>query len=373
MTEAGAWAVWQGSQRYTVGIEEETMLLDPADWSLAQRADDVLQGLPAELSRRFSAETHRGAIELATEPHDAVEPAVADVRRLRQAIAGELQEVGLRVACAGTHPFAHWPDTEISSGRRYQEVYVAMRELARREPTFAVHVHVGVDEPEAAIALLDRLRAHVPMLLALSANSPFWQGRDTGLASARTPLFQAFPRVGVPRAFGSYGAYVAAVDLLIRSGAIAEPTQLWWDVRPQPALGTVEVRVMDAQTRLADTAALAALVQAISRLELERGYASEALLASPEALIENRFLAARDGIDAELIDPERECRVPARELLAELMEELRPHAEALGSVRRLEDVSRLAREPGAARQRDCVAGDESLRELVSRLSESFLD
>ena len=146
-----------------------------------------------------------------------------------------------------------------------------MRELARREPTFALHVHVGVRRTRGAIRLTNRMRAHLPLLLALSVNSPFWQGRDTGLGSARTPLFQAFPRVGIPRAFKDYADWVEAVDLLIRCDAFPEPTFLWWDVRPQPRFGTVEVRILDAQTTVAETAALAALVQCIAKLEVRGG------------------------------------------------------------------------------------------------------
>ncbi len=177
----------------------------------------------------------------------------------------------MRAASAGTHPFAVWQEIVVSAGERYQFVYGSMRELARREPTFGLHVHVGVPDPEAAIHAANRLRTHIPLLLALSVNSPFWQGRDTGLASARTPLFQAFPRVGIPRAFADYAEYVESVDVLIRCDAVPEPTFLWWDVRPQPRFGTVEVRIMDAQTTLADTAAIAALVQCIVRLEVEEG------------------------------------------------------------------------------------------------------
>ena len=219
MSGVAKWWDWHGSEPFTVGIEEEMMLLYPSDWSLAQRVDDVLPRLSPELRSRVTAETHRGALELATRVHRSVADAVTDARALRRSISSELQEIGLRAGSAGTHPLADWRQTEISSGERHQAVYGAMRELARREPTFALHVHIGIDDPEAAIALFDRMRAHVPMLLALSANSPFWQGRDSGMASARTPLFQAFPRVGIPRPFGSYSAYVAAVDLLIRSGA----------------------------------------------------------------------------------------------------------------------------------------------------------
>ena len=155
--------------------------------------------------------------------------------------------MGLRAGSAGTHPTAVWTETKISSGARYQRIYNSMHELAHREPTFALHVHIGVSDPEAAIRLHNRMRAHVPLLLALSGNSRYWQGRNTGLASARTPLFQAFPRVGIPRAFASYAHYVETVDLLLRCEAFPEPTFLWWDVRPQPRLGTVEVRIMDAR------------------------------------------------------------------------------------------------------------------------------
>ena len=241
------WATWNPSTAYSVGIEEEVMLLDPRDWSLAHRIDDVLPRLSPRLASRATAETHGAAIELASRPHASATGAAREMARLRVALARELGTVGLRAASAGTHPFAMWTATEISSGERYQLVYEAMRELARREPTFALHVHVGVADPEAAIVLHNRMRVHLPLLLALSGNSPFWQGRDTGLASARTPLFQAFPRVGIPRAFASYEDYVESVDLLLRCDAFPEPTFLWWDLRPQPRFGTVEVRIMDAQ------------------------------------------------------------------------------------------------------------------------------
>ena len=213
---------------------------------------------------------------------------------------------------AGTHPFTLWEDVEVSPGARYQFLYASLRELARREPTFGLHVHVAVPHPEQALRAYNRVRAHLPMLLALSGNSPFWQGRDTGLCSMRTPLFQAFPRVGIPREFRSYADYVEGIDVLLRCDAFPEPTFLWWDVRLQPRFGTVEVRVMDAQTRVADTAALVALVQCLVRLEALEDHAGHRLVTSPEVLEENRFVAARDGMAAQLIDPSREGRRPAR-------------------------------------------------------------
>jgi YbdK family carboxylate-amine ligase len=192
---------------------------------------------------------------------------------LRGTLAAALDGLGLRAAGAGTHPAAQWQETEIAAGERYQAIHETMRELARREPTFALHVHVGIPDPEQALQALVRLRAHLPALIALSANSPYWQGRDSGMAAVRLPVFGGFPRTGIPRSFADYADYVEAVDVLLRCGAFPEPTFLWWDLRLQPALGTIEVRVMDAQTRIDDVSALTALVQCLVRLEATEGHA----------------------------------------------------------------------------------------------------
>jgi carboxylate-amine ligase len=229
-----------------------------------------------------------------------------------------------------------------------------------------------VREPEAAIALANILRGHLPLFLAISANSPFWQGRDTGLASARTPLFQAFPRVGIPREFRSYIDYVNAVDLLIRCDAIPEPTFLWWDVRPQPRFGTVEVRIMDAQRTVDETAALVALVQCTARLELSEGFLTPEQLAVPEVLDENRFLAARDGMAAKLIDVEREQRVPVAEQVERLLAACAPHAMRLGCELELGRVAELTRQPGAARQLETARrSPDRLEGLVRELAQAF--
>lgn len=346
------------------------MLLDPRDWSLAHRMDSILPRLSPNLLSSVTAETHEAAIELHTSPHHNADGAAREVVSARAALASELAACGLRAAGAGTHPFAVWTETKVSNGARYQLVYESMRELARREPTFALHVHIGVADSRRAIALYNRLRTHVPLLLALSANSPFWQGRDTGLASTRTPIFQGFPRVGIPRPFSTYADYADAVDQLLRCEAFPEPTFLWWDVRPQPRFGTVEVRAMDAQADSSYTGALAALVQTIAHLELEEGYHSEQLIHALELLDENRFLAARDGMDARLIDPAAERRVPAQELLEQLLDAGRSHAQELGCENALEIVSELSRETGAVRQRR-RARMRPLAKVVQSLSDEF--
>jgi carboxylate-amine ligase len=366
------WARWAGGRAYTLGVEEEVMLLDPAQhWSLAQRIDDVMPRLSSSLTPRVAAETHGSAIELATEPHDDVDGVMAQLSHLRAALADELAPLGLRAASAGTHPAAIWSDMRIAGGARHQEVYGSMRELARREPTFALHIHIGVGDAEAAIGLYNSLRGHLALLLAISANSPFWQGRDTGLASARVPIFQAFPRVGTPRAFDNYDHYVETVDLLLRCGAFPEPTFLWWDIRPQPRFGTIEVRIMDAQTRLRSTRALVALLQSVAHLELTEGYLSAEAIGSPEMLAENRFIASRDGFDAQLIDPIAEVRVPVQQLLERLMDAARPHADALGCRDALESVPETLRETGTAEQLRIFNERGELADVVEALSADF--
>lgn len=365
------WAAWKPGHEYTLGVEEEVMLLNPHDWSLAQQVDRVIPALSKELSDRVTPETHRSVLELGTTVHETAPGLERELLGLRRALEDELATMGLACASAATHPSTIWQETVVSSGERYEQVYGSMRELARREPTFALHVHVGVDDPENAMWLVNRMRAHLPLLLALSVNSPFWQGRDSGLGSARTPLFQAFPRVGIPRVFESFADWVETVDLLIRCDAFPEPTFLWWDVRPQPRFGTVEVRILDAQTTVAETAALAALVQCIARLEIMEGYVPDGLVAAQEVLGENRFLAARDGMNAELIHPGDECRVPARDLLANLLEACAPHAVALRCMDELARIPTMGAKTGAQRQLELARRGDRLKGLVAGLAEAF--
>ena len=284
------------------------MLLDPADWALDQRFGELRERLSPALAPALTPETHGATIEFETEPKPTVGAAVAELTVLRALLADELGAHGRAVAGSGTHPFTTWEETELSPDRRYRYVHESMRELARREPTFAMHVHVAISDPELATATANRMRVHLPLLLALSANSPFWVGRDSGLASARTPIFWGFPRTGIPRAFSGYDDYVDTIETLIAAGAFPEPTFLWWDLRLRPVYGTIEIRIMDTQAEVWRTAALAALAQSLARMEALEPRAPTELVDAPELLEENGFRAARDGVRAELLDP-RERRV----------------------------------------------------------------
>jgi carboxylate-amine ligase len=275
----------------------------------------------------------------------------------------------LAAAAAGTHPAADWELTEVSEAPRYRVLEQTMRSLVRREPTMALHVHVGVPDPEDAVRLLNATRSILPILLALSANSPYSQGRDGGFASIRRILFQAFPRTGTPRWFGSYWDYVESVDALVGSGALRDPSFLWWDARLQPRLGTVELRVMDAQSSVADIEPLVALIQSFARLALEGDFYPDP--AGPEVVEENGFLAARDGMEARLIDPVARRLVPVRELLDDLLRECRPHAWRLGCLAELERIRPLADCNGAQRQRQSLSPDADFQGLVAGLAEQF--
>ena len=359
-----AWARWNGEaaeEPWTVGVEDELMLVDPRNWSPANCADELVAALPAHAS----AETHACVVELKTAPHETVAETAADLATLRLLAARLVHdELGVRLAGSGTHPLATDSEVEVSPGPRYLDIECMMRAVARREPTMALHVHVAVPSAELAVRALDGLRCELPLLLALSANSPFWRGRDSGFASMRTPLLSMFPRFGIPRRFGSYAAYVEVVRGLLRGRAVPDPGFLWWDVRLQPRLGTVEVRIMDAQTRVADVAALAALVQCLVFIH--------AAAAGPpgvgqELLDENRFLAARDGLQAQLaFTPDGRSR-PAAEWLGGLIESCRPVAHALGCASELEHGFSLAANPGAARQRR-LAASAGLAALPALLS-----
>jgi glutamate---cysteine ligase / carboxylate-amine ligase len=365
-----SWARWSaaGAERpWTVGIEEEVMLLKPPRWAPANRIDDVLAHVDPGLREHLAAETHACVIELRTAPHATVAALAGELVGLRAALRDALAELGLRAAAAGTNPFATAADVRVAGGARYREIEDTMRALARREPTMALHVHVAVPDGPSAVRALDGLRADLPVLLALSANSPYWRATDSGFASIRTPVFAMFPRVGIPRPFGTYATYVRVVETMLRTGAIPDPSYLWWDARLQPRLGTVEIRIGDAVSRVADVATLAALVQCLVRRHAE---STPARAPEPEVLAENRFLAARDGMRAELIEGFSTGRRPATARLAEIIGACRPFAAALGCAAEFGAASALGADPGDARQRR-VAAREGLGEVPARLSADF--
>ncbi len=324
------------------------MLIDE-DGRMSFRGEELMDGLTDLVGAYCSLETHASVVEVETAPQPTVSHAVAELGEMRSSLIAPLETMSLRPAGAGTHPLATWVETQVPEQDRYQKVLETMRELARREPTMAMHVHVAVPSETTAVSALNGLRERLPILLALSANSPFWQARDSGLASTRTSLFGAFPRTGLPPYFSSYADWAERVDFLIRCGAIPEPTFLWWDARLQPRFGTIEVRIADTQSRLEDVAALVALIQCLVKEAVEGQITAE---ARREVVAENRFIASRDGIEAKLIDLRSESLVPLSEWVQEVLESCEPHARELHCEAELEKVRDLCASNGAARQRE---------------------
>ena len=242
-------------------------------------------------------------LEIATTPVRNTREAGDQLRELRRITQQTAQERGLTIGASGTHPFAMWEDQRIVARSRYRDLVAALRFVARQELIFGVHVHVGIDDPDKAIHVANGMRVHIPLLLALSANSPFWRADATGLLSTRTPIFRAFPRVGIPPTYKDWEDYQKQVGFMIESRVIEDYTYLWYDVRPHPNLGTVEIRVADAQTRLEHTLGLAALIQAMVKEIAEHFDAGKRLSRYPHEMIdENKWLAARHGLDGNLVD-----------------------------------------------------------------------
>jgi glutamate---cysteine ligase / carboxylate-amine ligase len=356
---------------YTIGIEEELMILDAETLDLSNSIETMLEAVQ-EANGQVKPELMESVLEVATNPCRTTSQAGRELRDLRARVAQAASERGLSIGSAGTHPFAMWEDQRIVARPRYRDLVAALRFVARQELIFGVHIHVGIDDPDKAIHVANGMRVHVPMLLALSANSPFWRADATGLLSTRTPIFRAFPRVGIPPRYDNFEDYSRRVKFMIDSGTIEDYTYLWYDVRAHPNFGTVEVRVMDAQTRVEHTIALAALVQSLVKELSEHFDAGKKLSRYPyEMLDENKWLAARHGLEGELVDLPKRERVPTRELVRRVIKRIRPHAEDLGSASDLEGIEDLlGKGNGAARQVVVYEANHDFREVVREIVEA---
>jgi carboxylate-amine ligase len=351
---------------YTIGIEEEMMILDAETLELVNAIESLLEPMPAG---EIKPELMESVLEVATDPCANTSAAGDQLRALRSQVSQTAASKGMAIGSAGTHPYAMWEDQRIVARSRYRDLISALRFVARQELIFGMHVHVGVDDPDKAIHVANGMRVHVPVLLGLSANSPFWRADSTGLASTRVPIFRAFPRTGIPPTYDSWEDYERRIEFMIQARVIADYTYLWHDIRPHPMFGTVEVRVMDSQTRVEHTLGLAALVQALVRELSEHYDAGRPLSRYPyEMLDENKWLAARHGLEGELVDLPSFDRVTTRELARRLIERMRDHCVDLGSTHELEAVEDLLeRGNGAARQVVVYEANHDLREVMAEI------
>jgi carboxylate-amine ligase len=351
---------------YTIGIEEELMILDPATMELVNAVEGLLEEAP---SGEIKPELMESVLEVATDPCETLAQAGEQLRSLRRQVIQTAESRNLAIGSAGTHPFAKWEEQRIVARPRYRDLISALRFVARQELIFGMHVHVGIDDPEKAIHVANGMRVHMPVLLGLSANSPFWRADATGLASTRTPIFRAFPRVGIPPTYKDWDDYAKRIQFMVDAKVIENYTYLWHDVRPHPAFGTVEIRICDSQTHVEHTLGLAALIQALVKELAEHFDRGKRLSKYPfEMLDENKWLAARHGLDGELVDLPHSDRVATRLLAGRLLERMRDHCRDLGTLDDLAAIEDLLeRGNGAARQVVVYEANRDLREVVAEI------
>lgn len=345
---------------FSVGIEEELLLVDPRTLRLAPVAVEVLAAMGGP-DLTAGHEAYAAQVELRSPPSRNGAEAAAALRATRAAA----RAAGATLMGVGLHPADDDGDSDLVDSERYRRVAAMMRGLFARTPEAALHVHVGAPDPQTAIRVFNGLRGHLPLLQGLSANSPWWFGRDSGLASARYALVRTYPGRGVPPAFADFDSYLEATERTLAAGGIDEYTLLWWDVRPHPRLGTVEVREMDVQTSVDDAAALGALVQGLAVEAAEAP--PESGSAPSEAIAMSVFCAARDGIDAAILDRGRIA--PLRAVARETLDRVRPRLRELGSDAPLERIEwMLETGGGAGRQRVAHArgGMDALLDHLAR-------
>jgi carboxylate-amine ligase len=360
---------------YTLGVEEEYMLLDPESFDLVQRIDTVLAAFVGhEDEARMRPELMQSVLEVATPVCRTAGDAGRELRKLRSNVREIAGGAGLRVGSAGTHPFSLFERQRITARDRYRTLVDQMQYVARRELIFGLHVHVAVDDPDKAIGVVNGVLVDLPLLLALSASSPFWRGEPTGLASTRQPIFAAFPRSGPPPRFRDYEDYAEVIGWLEHTGCIADYTHIWWDIRPHPKLGTVEIRICDSVTRVEDAVAIAAFCQALVKYYSEL-YEEQGDVPSYHRILttENKWLAVRYGLDAPIMDlaTGRRNRVAVAQLVRRRLKDLEPHAKELGSEHELEGIVEILRRGnGADRQLRVYNANKDIVEVAREIADA---
>ncbi len=354
---------------FTLGIEEEFAIVDPETRELRSHIQEILECGKVILKEQIKPEMHQSVVELGTEICQSIVDARAHVIELRSRLAELAGRSGLKIASVGTHPFSHWRDQLITQGERYQEIVKDMQQLARANLIFGLHVHVGIPNRELAIHVMNQARYFLPHIYALSVNSPFWVGQDTGLKGYRLKVFERFPRTGIPDAFESLSEYEDYCKLLVKTGCVDNAKKIWWDIRLHPFFDTLEVRVCDAQSRVDDTLAIAALIQAVvAKLHKLLHQNITFRVYRRRLLDENRWRASRYGIDGKLIDFGREAEVETRSLLNELLEFVSTEVNELGTENEMAHIERIIREgTGADRQLGVWERTQDMKGVVDQI------
>ena len=359
---------------FTVGIEEEYMVIDPKTKELVSHEQKIVAEGQKIISEKVKAEMHQAVVEVGTDICSDIEEAHHDIANLRKTIHDIAGSLGFSVGAAGTHPFSTWRQQLITDHVRYQEIVNEMQDAARSNLIFGLHVHVGMPSKEMAIHIANSARYFLPHVFALSTNSPFWEGRNTGFKSYRTKVFDKFPRTGIPDYFDSYSAYENYVNLLIKTNCIDNAKKIWWDLRVHPFYGTVEFRVCDVPLTVDESIAYAALFQCICAKLFKLRAANLNFMIYPRALVnENKWRASRYGIDDKLIDFGKEQEVNTRALILELLDFIDDVADELGCRDALKIVNKiLEKGTGADRQLAQYEQNKNLVSVAGYIESKFL-
>jgi len=367
---------FNSSERASVGIEMELELVDAESLELRSAASEILaamgEGHPGGSHPKAKHELLESTVEIITGVCQTVPEARADLETTLLELRRHTARRGLELLCSGTHPFSDWTEQQISPDPRYHQLVGEMQWMAQRLQIFGIHVHVGVRSPEKAIAIANALSSYIPHLLALSASSPYWKGKDTGLASARSKVFEGLPTAGLPYRLAGWPEFERFMTTLVSARAISSIREVWWDIRPHPHFGTVELRICDGLPTLREVATVAAISQCL--VEWLNGLYDRGcgLPVQREWIVkENKWRAARHGVEAEIIVDDDGHLVPLRDAVRLLVDELTPLARGMGCQRELAHALAMAERPSYVRQREVVAGGGSVRDVVACLIEEL--
>jgi carboxylate-amine ligase len=359
---------------FSIGIEEEFQIVDPETRELKSRVEEILKGGKIHLKEQIKAEMHQSVVETGSIVCDNIRQAREEVYKLRAGLAKLAEKEGLKIAASGTHPISRWEDQEISDYPRYRVVVQDMQQVARANLIFGLHVHIGVDDKELAIHIMNAARYFLPHIFALSTNSPFWKGRNTGFKSYRAKVFDRFPRTGIPDYFSSHGEFQSYVETLVKTRCIEDASKIWWDIRPHPKYPTLEFRVCDIPLTADETLALAALCQAIvaklhSLIKKNLGFR----LYRRVYINENKWRASRYGMDGKLIDFGKKEEVETEKLIYELLEFVDEVVDDLGVRNEMDFIKEMMKMgTGADRQLTVWNKSENLNDVMDYIiSETY--
>jgi len=355
---------------FTLGIEEEYQVIDPETRELTSHDQQIVVEASKVIDDQVKAEMHQAVVEVGTTICKDIDDARGQIVHLRKTISDVANSLGYKIAAAGTHPFSEWEKQLITPNPRYDQIINELQDTARSNLIFGLHVHVGIEDKSLAMHLVNSLRYFLPHFYALSTNSPFWEGRNTGFKSFRTKVFDKFPRTGIPGVFRSYAQYEQYLDILTKTGCIDNPKKIWWDVRIHPFYPTIEVRICDVPLTLDETVHITALIQAtVVKLYKLREQNLNFINYHRALINENKWRAARYGVDGKMIDFGKETEVNTKYLIRELLDFVDDVVDDLGSRHEIEKIeSMLQNGTGADRQLNIYNKNKNLVEVVDYIT-----